>query len=158
MKESYCMTVWLTVWPYDRHYDCMTDIMADSMTVWPTFWIRLRLRLRLGLRSGLGLELRLRNVDFRTGSHPHQHMVINGGNIEIVAEYKYLGTIIDNKLQWTCNTDTIYKKGLQRLHFMRKLKQFRVDRDMMSLFYHSFVESILLFGSVAWYFSLSVTN
>ena len=85
-------------------------------------------------------------------------MVINGGNIEIVAEYKYLVTIIDNKLQWTCNTDTIYKKGLQRLHFMRKLKQFRVDRDMMSLFYHSFVESILLFGSVAWYFSLSVTN
>ena len=40
-------------------------------------------------------------------------MVINRENIEIVAEYQYLGRIIDNKLQWTCNTDTIYKKGLQ---------------------------------------------
>ena len=84
-------------------------------------------------------------------------MVINGENIEIVADYKYLGTIID-KYTWTYNTDTIYKKGLQRLYFMRKLRQFRVDRDMMLLFYHSFVESILLFCSVAWYFSLSVTN
>ena len=97
-------------------------------------------------------------IIYRIGSHPHQHMVINGENIEIVADYKYLGTIIDNKLTWTYNTDTIYKKGLQRLYFMHKLRQFRVDRDMMLLFYHSFVESILLFCSVAWYFSLSVTN
>lgn len=41
---------------------------------------------------------------------------------------------------------------------MRQLRQFRVDRDMMRLFYHSFVESILCFCSVAWYFSLSVAN
>ena len=76
-------------------------------------------------------------IDYWIGSHPHRHMVINGEHIEIVADYKYLGTIIDSKLTWTCNTDTIYKKGLQRLYFMRKLRQFRVDRDMMLLFYHS---------------------
>jgi len=78
--------------------------------------------------------------------------------VAIVAEHKYLGTIIDHKLQWNSNTDTIYKKGLQRLYFMRRLRQFRVDRDMMLLFYHSSVESMLLFCCVAWYFSLSVTN
>jgi len=55
-----------------------------------------------------------------------------------------LGTIIDNKLQWNRNTDTIYKKGLQRLYFMQRLRQFRVNRD--------------LFCCVVWYFSLSVTN
>lgn len=97
-------------------------------------------------------------IDFSTGSHTHQNMAINGEDIEVVMNYKYLGTMIDNKLTWTCNTDAIYKKGMQRLYFMRKLRQFRVDRDMMRLFYHSFVESILCFCSVAWYFSLSVVN
>lgn len=97
-------------------------------------------------------------IDYRIGSQPHQCLVINEEDVAIVAEYKYLGTIIDNKLQWNSNTDTVYKKGLQRLHFMRRLRQFRVDSDMMLLFYHSFVESTLLFCCVAWYFSLSVTN
>ena len=73
-------------------------------------------------------------------------------NIEIV------GKIIDKQLTWTCSTYTIYKKGLLRLYLMCKLRQFRVDRDMMLLSNHSFYESILLFRSVAWYFSLSVTN
>ena len=41
---------------------------------------------------------------------------------------------------------------------MRTLRQFRVDSNMMLLFYHSFVESMLLFCCVAWYLSLSVTN
>ena len=97
-------------------------------------------------------------VDFRTGRHTHQNMVIHGEDIEVVKNYKYLGTVIDDKLTWSCNTDTIYKKGMQRLYFMRKLRQFKVDRDMMRVFYHSFVESILCFCSVAWYFSLSVVN
>lgn len=73
-------------------------------------------------------------VDFRTGRHTHQNMVIHGEDIEVVKNYKYLGTVIDDKLTWSCNTDTIYKKGMQRLYFMRKLRQFKVDRDMMRVF------------------------
>lgn len=34
-------------------------------------------------------------------------MAINGGSIDVVADYKYLGTIIDNKLTWFINTDTV---------------------------------------------------
>lgn len=40
-------------------------------------------------------------IDFRTGSHTYQNMVIHGEGIEVVPEYKYLGTIIDNKLTWS---------------------------------------------------------
>ena len=96
--------------------------------------------------------------DFRSGGSTHQQMTIEAQGIEVVEEYKYLGTIIDAKLSWNTNTDAIYKKGLQRLYFMRKLRQFRVEKDMMVLFYRSFVESILTFCSIAWYLSLSVTN
>lgn len=84
-------------------------------------------------------------IDYRTGSQSHQCLRLNGEEVAIVTEHKYLGTIVDNKLKWNSNIDTIYKKGMQRLHFMRRLRQFRVDREIMLLFYHSFVESTLLF-------------
>lgn len=48
-------------------------------------------------------------IDFRTGSHTHQNMVINGEGIEVVMNYKYLGTIIDDKLTWTCNRFRLQK-------------------------------------------------
>ncbi len=56
------------------------------------------------------------------------------------------------------NTAAVYKKGLQRLYFMRKHRQYGVDTHLLTLFYCSFVESILTFSFVAWYFSLSVVN
>ena len=71
---------------------------------------------------------------------------------------KYLGTTIDSKLTWDGNTSAIYKKGQQRMHFMRKLRQYRVDRSIMKLFYQSFIESALTFCLIAWYGALSLDN
>ena len=75
---------------------------------------------------------------------------MNGENIEIVDSYKYLGTTIDRKLDWTEHTQSLYKKGDQRLHFLRVLKSFRVDMTIMSLFYTSVFESIITHDCV-WY-------
>ena len=96
--------------------------------------------------------------DFRAKGGTHQQTLVNGDPIEIVDEYKYLGTVIDRKLSWDSNTSVIYKKGLQRLYFLRRLRQFRVDRHIMILFYRSFIESVLTFCFVAWFFSLSIVN
>ena len=57
-------------------------------------------------------------------------MMIDGESIEVVDEYKYLGTIIDVKLLWNSNMDAIYKKGL-----LHKLRQFKVDIHISVLFY-----------------------
>ena len=62
--------------------------------------------------------------DFRNGNNTHQQMIIVGEDIEVVDDYKYLGTIIDPKLPWNSNTDVIYKKGLQCLYSISKLRQF----------------------------------
>lgn len=35
----------------------------------------------------------------------------------------YLGTVVDDKLHWNRNTETIYSKASQRLYFLRKLKK-----------------------------------
>ncbi len=67
-------------------------------------------------------------VDFRTSAHVHKHILINGGEVEIVNEHRYLGTMIDSKLSWNSNTDVIHSKGQQR-------PQCGVDKDLMMYMY-----------------------
>ena len=71
---------------------------------------------------------------------------------------QYLGTTIDSKLTWNSNTAAVYKKGQQRLHFMRRLRKYNVEKSVMILFHRSFVESGLTFCFVSWYGSLSLVN
>ena len=47
--------------------------------------------------------------------------LINRTVLEVVSQYKYLGTILDDKLNFDTNTDYICKKANQRLFFLRKL-------------------------------------
>ena len=67
-------------------------------------------------------------IDFRSGVHHPTPVNINGQNIEIVHSYKYLGTTIDDKLRWDDNTMNLYKKGQQRLYFLRNLNALHIDR------------------------------
>ena len=78
--------------------------------------------------------------------------------VEIVNNYKYLGIIIDNKLKWDHNTDLLYQKGQQRLYFLRKLKYFRLDTELLELFYSAVVQSVITFGSVCWWSCLTNKN
>jgi len=74
----------------------------------------------------------------------------------MVEQYKYLGIVIDRKLKFDINTEMICKKGQQRLYFLRKLNSFNVDKVMLSLFYKSFIESVLTFAFIAWYGGISL--
>lgn len=79
-------------------------------------------------------------------------------SVEVVKEYKYLGTVIDDQLNWNSNTTKIYKKANQRLYFVRKLKYFNVNTRILNLFYQNTVLSLLTFCAITWFNSLSVFN
>jgi len=53
-------------------------------------------------------------------------MSILGEDVEVVEDYRYLAVHMDNKLNWKCNTETVYKKGQNRLYFSGKLWSFIV--------------------------------
>ena len=93
-------------------------------------------------------------VDFRRDPPPPRPLVINGEEVEIVGEYKYLGSIIDCKLDWSPNALALLKKGYQRLYFMKKLKSFSVCPKLLELFYKSTVESVVTFNSLCHFGSL----
>ena len=48
-------------------------------------------------------KMKERVVDFRRDPPTPRPLVINGEEVEIVGEYKYLGSIIDCKLEWSSN-------------------------------------------------------
>ena len=81
-------------------------------------------------------------------------MFIHDKEVEMASKYKYLGIIFDNKLKWDDNIEAIVKKGRQRLYFVRTLNSFLVDRTILTLFYKSFIESVLTFSLSCWYHSL----
>ena len=49
---------------------------------------------------------------------------IAGVSIETVQSYKYLGTTIDSKLDWSEHSKVLTTKGNQRLYCLRKLRSF----------------------------------
>lgn len=83
---------------------------------------------------------------------------INDQPVEQVEQYKYLGTVIDNKLSFEPQVDAVCKKAHQRMHFYRKLRNFNVDHSFMKMFYSCFIESILTFSFICWHGSLSITQ
>ena len=95
-------------------------------------------------------------IDFRLSAPATQISVINGQPVELVTTYKYLGTIIDNRLKFDSNTEMLCKKGQQRLFCLRKLAKFQVDKSLMILFYRSFIESVISFSIICWYGNLGV--
>jgi len=69
-------------------------------------------------------------VDLRRNKAPVTPVSIQGNNVDIVQDYKYLGVHIDNKLDWAKNTDSLYRK--------------------LKVFYESVVASVILFAVACW--------
>ncbi|XDV22955.1 hypothetical protein PO909_027697 [Leuciscus waleckii] len=97
-------------------------------------------------------------IDFGKSAISVSPTVINGRDIEFVDEYRYLGTVIDNKLNFNANTDAICKKVQQRMFFLRKMNSFKVCSVLMTLFYQSFIESVISYCDIVWFHCISLSN
>ena len=62
-------------------------------------------------------------------------LMIGGEEVERVNEYKHLGTIIDNKLNFDANTCEIVKRCNQRMFCLYRLRSFDVARNTLQMFY-----------------------
>ena len=89
-------------------------------------------------------------IDFRITKDNVLPLKINGKEIEQVVQYKYLGVIIDNKLNWEPQSSAVYKKINKRMFFLRKLNSFKVDNTLLYLLYNSIIQSIVSFCIIAW--------
>lgn len=90
-------------------------------------------------------------VDYSTSLYDHPPLFVNGEMVERVKEYKYLGTIIDDKFSFNNNVETLYKKVNSIMYFVRQLSKLRIDRKIMDIFYSAIIQSVLSFNITCWY-------
>ena len=83
---------------------------------------------------------------------------LNGRKVEVVDSFKYIGTVVDQKLTFTQHVDFVFKKAQRRLFLLRKLKHFGVSQGILEMVYISLIESILAFNIVTWFGVLTVRN
>ncbi|KAK5904468.1 hypothetical protein CesoFtcFv8_006028 [Champsocephalus esox] len=90
-------------------------------------------------------------VDFRRSrKRPLTPITIRGKDVEVVNSYKFLGVHLNNKLDWSDNTDALFRKGQSKLFFLRMLRSFNVCTRLLQMFYQSVVASVLFFAVVCW--------
>ena len=97
-------------------------------------------------------------IDFRKKPAHVPDLVIGGVKVERVNEYKYLGTVLDDKLNFTANTDLIHRKCQSRIYCLQKLRSLGVNANILQSFYRCFIESVITFSFLCWFGSLSVRN
>ena len=61
-------------------------------------------------------------IDFRKAPAVIPDLSIDGVKVERVTKYKYLGTVLDNKLNFNKNTDIIHKRCEPRIVYPSKAK------------------------------------
>ncbi|KAG2470177.1 RTBS polymerase, partial [Polypterus senegalus] len=89
-------------------------------------------------------------MDFRRLRPLMDPVIIRGDCVQRVQTYKYLGVQLDDKLDWTANTDALCKKGQSRLYFLRRLASFNICSKMLLMFYQTNVLSALFYAVVCW--------
>ena len=78
--------------------------------------------------------------------------------VDRVTEYKYLGTVLDNKLNFNKNTDFIHKRCHPRIFRLQKLRSLNVSAAVLRTFYRSCSESVLTFSFLCWFGGLNVNS
>ena len=68
----------------------------------------------------IGLSQKLRNID--TPMVPIPHFQVNGNNINLVKETKYLGLMIDHNLKWESNVINTQEKISRAIGLLKYFK------------------------------------
>ena len=76
--------------------------------------------------------------------------MINGEEVEQVESFKFLGMTISIDLTWGPHILVTCKKAQQQLYFLRQLKMFKVNEEILIQFFRSIIESVLTFSCTIW--------
>ena len=98
-------------------------------------------------------------IDFRRKKKTDiQPLVINGEEVEIASNFRFLGVHLDDDLSWSTNTSAIIKKAHQRLYFLRVLRKNNLSRELMMSFYRCSIESVLTYCAGVWFRSCTAAE
>ena len=76
--------------------------------------------------------------------------------MERVSEGKYLGVIVDERLDFKQNSECFCKRCQPRIYCLQKLRDIGILQEILENYYRSCVESLLTFSFICWFGSLTV--
>ena len=89
---------------------------------------------------------------------PSFQIFTDGVKVERVTEYKYVGTVLDSKVNFNKNTDFIHKRCQPRIFCLQKLRSLDVSAAVLRTFYRSCIKSVLTFSFLCWFKPLNVKS
>ena len=93
-----------------------------------------------------------RNHQFTT------RLKLNNENVEIVSEFKLLGTIITDDLQWNENTQFLTKKAWKRMQLLHNAAKFTRKKSDLRSIYQTFIRPVLEQSAPVWHSSITEEN
>ncbi|KAK0143197.1 hypothetical protein N1851_018690 [Merluccius polli] len=97
-------------------------------------------------------------VDFRKHSTDPAPLYINGECVERAHTFRFLSVLISADISWSENITAVIKKAQQRLHFLRVLRKYNLNSNLLLTFYRSSIESLLTYCITVWYGSCTVAD
>ena len=70
----------------------------------------------------------------------HEPLTIQGCDVEICNQFKYIGVVIDDQLSWSYHSDLVVSRCKQKLFFLCLLKSFNVNSTILYRFHTSLTE------------------
>ena len=81
--------------------------------------------------------------------NPNIEIYINGKALEIVTKTKFLGLILDNKLNWKSHALYLSSKVSKSIGILSLARKFLNQKTLLQLYY-SFIFPYLLYSNLAW--------
>ena len=97
-------------------------------------------------------------IDFRNAPTVIPELFMDGVKVERVTEYIYLGTVLDNKLNFNKKHWLHSQKMSAKNIFLQKLRSLNVSAAVLRTFYRSCSESVLTFSFLCWFGGLNVNS
>ena len=90
-----------------------------------------------------------RTIPIVSNNHVSKAIYINGQKLKEVSETKFLGVIIDNKLDWTSHIHELNKKLRSAAALISKIRHWIPEEHYLKI-YHALFESHLTYGISVW--------
>ncbi len=78
--------------------------------------------------------------------------------VSAVESFRFLGTTISQDLKRDNHIESIVKKALQRLFFLRQLRKFNLPQELLKLLYSAIIESVLCMSITVWFSSVTKSD
>ena len=90
-------------------------------------------------------------LDIRKCRNSKDSIIINDSSLKQGNIYTFLGLNVINTLSWTQDADKIMKFGIKRLFYLRILKSYNVDINVVINFYFIVIKSVLTTNILVWF-------